>query len=147
MQERSGHNLFKRIDKFTCFYKTKIMSFHRNQSVKGLSPLEFTILNEIATPEKMQVSLIAHRLNLSMPNCSRYVRWLIKGGFAKKKQDDNDKRVFYITPTNKGIDIIKKALLETEKKAMSFISNLSQNEIDKLIECMDFIEDTFSEME
>ena len=135
---------FHRIDRFTRFYKCTIMDFHRKQSVKGLSPLEFAILNEIASPEKKQISAVAERMNLSMPNCSRYVRWLIEGGYVEKIQDLEDKRVFYIRPTDKGKKIIKNALQETKKRAMNFIVQFNQKEIEKIIESMDFIEESFS---
>lgn len=144
MKEKLAESLFERINTFTSFYQSTVMSVHRCQNVKGLSPLEFSLLNELHCIGKVKVSVLAAHLNLSMPNCSRYINWLIRDGFVNKTQDEIDKRVFFVKLSDNGKNIIDKTLEQTKVQAMKMIMQFSEDQISDVIKAMNTIENTIN---
>lgn len=145
MNDRIG-SLLDRINTFSTFFENKIMAFHRDREVQGMSKLQFSILNTLYCNRRMKVSDLADRMHLSMPNCSRYLNWLIRDGYVLKEQDAQDKRVYYVTPSSRGIELVDQVLLETNKSARAMLSQMDNKSIDDLIAAMDLIEDSFTRM-
>jgi DNA-binding MarR family transcriptional regulator len=141
---RRNDRLFNRIDSFTRFYKQTIMSMHRSQPVEGLSPLAFAMLNEVAGAGEITVTELAQRMGISMPNCSRYLRWLIRDGYLIRRQNSDDRRVYHTALTEQGVRTIARALEHTKERATPLINRLSDREVERIVESMDYIEEVFS---
>jgi DNA-binding MarR family transcriptional regulator len=90
------------------------------------------MLNEIHTQGRTTSSYLSKSLNLSVPNTSRSVNSLYKLGYINKKKDINDKRITYISLSQKGLDLISKFIGIAQEKFLERFKVLSESEIDDL---------------
>lgn len=58
--------------------------------------------------EKVKVSNISDFLNLPRPGVTRTVNGMVEKGYLKKNASDEDKRVTYISITEKGLNLFEK---------------------------------------
>ncbi len=124
--------LFDEINAFTAFYEQVIMSLHRNQFLENISPLQFRILDELCCFPGIKVSELANHLGLSLPNCSRYLNWLIKDGYIDKVNDPLDKRVYFVSLSAKGHTLTEAALLKTKEMALTQFERLTEEQLDHI---------------
>ena len=144
MEQISPDALFDRIDSFTRFYRDTVMSVHRRQPVEGVSPLQFAILNELSGSSMLPVSTLADRMGISLPNCSRAVRTMLKAGLLEKVRDSHDRRILRLSVSRRGLALIRSALNRTRIQALEYIGQMTQEERVGVAEAMDRIESVFS---
>ncbi len=76
----------------------------------GITTEQFTVLGALdyfAVP--MNVSDIANWLERSPNSISMIVDRMVKAGLVKRTRDRVDRRIVWVTPTNKGTDVLKPA--------------------------------------
>lgn len=76
----------------------------------NLSPIQTQILIHIfrqPAPDR-NITTIAQRLNVTKATISDAVKSLIQKKLLKKQTDDEDARYFYLTMTDKGLELVKK---------------------------------------
>lgn len=104
-------SIIKQVMIFNDFYEEVIQtSFMKNQN-QAVSKLEFRLLHTVYRHEKLMITEVSELLNISLPNCSRYVKTAIEDGYIKKKIDLDDKRIYYISLTEKGRSIVESTLV------------------------------------
>lgn len=79
---------------------------------------------------------LADKLNLSKPAITVSVNKLIQKGLVKKQQSDEDKRLFYLSLTPKGIEVFnicKKANKKVEEQIKNKLTNKEWEELIKIL--------------
>lgn len=81
-------------------------------------------------------SELADKLNLSKPAVTASVNKLIQQGIVKKQQSDEDKRLFYLSLTPKGMEVFNICKMANKKVEEQIKNKLSKNEWDELIDIL-----------
>lgn len=107
-----------------------------------IRPSEMGVLNIITKREGLHTPLmIAELLGVSKPMIAAHISVLEKNGYIKKEHSANDKRSFYVIPTEKAAALVE----ETEKKlgeCLRDIENkLGKERFDLLIELIEETQD------
>lgn len=103
---------------------------------KGLPirPSEMGVLNIITqTPEPHTPVALAELLGVSKPMVTAYLASLSEKGYIAKEQSSEDKRVFYILPTEKAWALVKSSKKDLDRHLERLITELGNDEFDRLI--------------
>lgn len=103
--------------------------------IKDLSKISVSHAEYLETIKKIgnpTLSEIAQKLDISKPSVTIMVKKLIKQGFAKKVQSEDDKRVFYVELTGLGKDLVEIQLNIYREFARSFEGVLECKELECL---------------
>lgn len=103
-----------------------------------IRPSEMGVLNIITKKEGLFTPLmVAELLEVTKPMIANHISVLEKKGYITKKYSENDKRSFYIIPTDKA----KKLVLDTECRLNEKLNNLEeklgQERFDELIKTLE----------
>lgn len=89
--------------KFKMHFYQKVFEKWQGREVT-LTTMETFCMEVIHAMNKPTINQFAKVANLSSPNAAYKVANLVKKGYLEKQQSDDDKRVFYLVPTQKYID-------------------------------------------
>lgn len=93
-----------------------------------ISVPQFILLNLLSNSNKMKMNEIAGHLKVSLPAATGLVERLVVLDVLERSGDEKDRRVIYISLTQKGRQILKK-VMETRKLAITEIfGNLTDEE-------------------
>ncbi|MCI8410344.1 MAG: MarR family transcriptional regulator [Lachnospiraceae bacterium] len=136
----SGYDTtIKEIRKFNRFY-TVSMSFLDSEYLDTeYSIVETRILFEIKVHEKCIQSDIAKTLHIDKSYLSRLMKRFYKNGLIEKDKSDEDKRVIYISLTEKGSAEIERLIELTNNQIKAKINKLSFDECNKLCDAMNVV--------
>lgn len=129
----------KQVMIFNDFYEEVIHSSIIKNQDTAVSKLEFKLLHTVYRHERLMISEVSEILNISLPNCSRYVKTAIEDGYLHKQIDLEDKRVYYISLTEKGRNIVESTL-------SNFSAEMSQQLIDLDFKTLEKLDQTFSNL-
>lgn len=120
------------------FANAEFSKFSRNymELKKGLPvrPSEMGVLNIIVQTSGPHTSvMLAELLGVSKPMITAHLSVLIEKGYITKQQSSEDKRVYYILPTERALDLVAAANKETSSLFESFIQAMGQVEFDTLV--------------
>ena len=112
--------------------------FSRNymELKKGLPirPSEMGVLNIITeTPGPHTSVLLAELLGVSKPMITAHLSVLIEKGYIVKQQSPEDKRVFYILPTEKALTLVESVKKETCQQLEQVVAALGEERFDLLV--------------
>ncbi|KAB8137742.1 MarR family transcriptional regulator [Gracilibacillus oryzae] len=131
-------------DKFLIFTTSVHSGTHEmTQDCKpdSITPIQYSILEIIAVSDPMTLSEISDCLRISLPNASREVRKLSERNLIVKKDDLHDKRKQYIQLSEDGAKLMKDTFQCIERKFQWRIEDMSQEELEKLEEAMNILQD------
>jgi DNA-binding MarR family transcriptional regulator len=132
-------NILKQVMIFNDFYEEVIQSsFMKNQHA-AVSKLEFKLLHTVYRHERLMISEVSELLNISLPNCSRYVKTAIESGYLHKQIDLDDKRIYYISLTESGRQIVEETL-------NSFSDEMSEQLLDLDAKILERLDQSFSNL-
>lgn len=103
---------------------------------KGLPirPSEMGVLNIITQTSGCHTPvLLAELLSVSKPMITAHLTTLLKNGYIKKQQSSEDKRVFYILPTEKAFALVENAKTDLNKHLENLIQEMGQEEFDNFV--------------
>ena len=103
---------------------------------KGLPirPSEMGVLNIIVqTPGPHTSVMLADLLGVSKPMITAHLSVLMEKGYITKRQSSEDKRVYYILPTERALALVAAANEETSSLLELFIQAMGQAEFDTLV--------------
>lgn len=120
------------------FANAEFSKFSRNymELKKGLPvrPSEMGVLNIIVqTPGPHTSVMLADLLGVSKPMITAHLSVLMEKGYITKRQSSEDKRVYYILPTERALALVAAANEETSSLLESFIQAMGQAEFDTLV--------------
>jgi DNA-binding MarR family transcriptional regulator len=104
----------------------------KQEQFPELSMRQVYYLETILRMESPTFSDVAQSLGITKPSVTAIVEKLIQKGYVKKVQSEEDRRIFYITPTPKAEEFSQ--LHENTHRALAelFTKNLSKAEIQQL---------------
>lgn len=107
---------------------------------KGLPirPSEMGVLNIIAETEGPHTpAVIAEMLGVSKPMITAHIASLESKGYITKDPSVQDKRAYYILPTEKATDLVQKIQADTAGHLDRMIGHMGQNNFDTLVRLID----------
>lgn len=103
---------------------------------KGLPirPSEMGVLNIIAqTSGPYTPVMLAQILGVSKPMITAHLTSLAEKGYIAKKQSKDDKRAYYILPTEKAVALVERTKQEMDGHLSCLINAMGQEEFDTLV--------------
>ena len=99
-----------------------------------IRPSEMGVLNIItSTPGPHTPFLLAELLGVSKPMITAHLTDLAKKGYITKKQSLEDKRVFYVLPTEKALALVESAKTDLNQHLERLVQEMGQDEFDNLV--------------
>ncbi|WP_141432094.1 MarR family winged helix-turn-helix transcriptional regulator [Bacillus sp. 03113] len=98
---------------------------------------DYYYLTVIYQLEKPKLGQLAEELQLTKPAISALVKRLLKNDLIEKTQSTEDKRIFYLNVTEKGLNIIQGDLDSYEKLSKLIIEATSKDELLQLNQLLD----------
>lgn len=99
-----------------------------------IRPSEMGGLNIIAeTPGPHTPLLLAGHLGVSKPIITAHLTDLAKKGYIEKKQSPEDKRFFYVLPTEKALALVESAKTDLNQHLERLVQEMGQEEFDHLV--------------
>lgn len=139
MNEGKCKQLILNMVNFYTIYEKEFLELMPYISNEEISPLLSRMLNEIHIQGKVTSSRLSKIMKLSLPNTSRSINALYKMGYVVKNQDKKDRRVVYISLSDKGLKLMLNYIYESEEKFLKKLEVISEKDIDKLNEAFSSI--------
>lgn len=108
------------------------MDLKKNLPVR---PSEMGVLNIITETEGTYTPLmLAELLKVSKPMITAHITSLFNKGYIEKLPSKEDKRVYYVIPTEKARELVENAKTETKKQLDHLSKTMEKAEFDMFIE-------------
>lgn len=119
---------------------TKLCRNMNNEFVKSIlkdleinfSQQHYTILKLLKENKQLYITEIVDILSITKPQMTSLIDKLIQMGYLNRTNDINDRRKIYISLTENGKAITAKINTAIDKQMDSYLTQLTQNEIDVL---------------
>lgn len=116
----------------------ELSKFSRNymEPKKGLPirPSEMGVLNIIAeTPGPHTPVMLAELLGVSKPMITAHLTSLADKGYIRKEQSRDDKRVYYVLPTEKALQLVETTKADTNRQLAHLVDAMGRAEFEKLV--------------
>lgn len=112
----------------------------------GITFSQFYVLRRIWRG-KRSVSELSERMHVSKPNISRAVEELVNAGLAQRTRDPDDRRVQYLTLTEKGQALLESLHERNHNFMRELFANLEGEELETLTTAFEKIGKFLSESE
>lgn len=100
-----------------------------------IRPSEMGVLNIISeTPGPHTSVLLAELLGVSKPMITAHLSVLSEKGYITKKQSSEDKRVYYVLPTEKAIELVEHAKVDLNQQLEQLIKGMGEEKFDTLVQ-------------
>lgn len=102
-----------------------------------IRPSEMGVLNIITKREGLYTPvMIAELLEVTKPMVATHISALEKKGYIRKEYLENDKRSFYVLPTDKAKKLVKETENKLNKKLINIEKKLGSKKFDELVETL-----------
>ncbi len=101
-------------------------------SALGIGPAQLSALSVIVFGGPRSLRELAEAEQVQPPTMSRTVEALVKQELAKREINISDRRSVAISPTQKGIQIMKEGRDRREKKLIELLKSLKPKEIEEI---------------
>lgn len=99
-----------------------------------IRPSEMGVLNIITeTPGPHTPVMVAEFLGVSKPMITAHVTSLMNKGYILKQPSAEDKRAYYILPTDKGRELVESAKADMKRQLQYLKENMGQEEFEMLV--------------
>lgn len=99
-----------------------------------IRPSEMAVLNIITQREgKFTPIMIAELLGVSKPMITAHIRVLLKKGYILKEVSENDKRSFYILPTDRAVSLADKFNVKQAEYLKTIETALGKAKFEQLV--------------
>jgi DNA-binding MarR family transcriptional regulator len=98
----------------------------------GIGPAQLSALSVIVFGGPRSLRELAEVEQVRPPTMSRIVDALVKQELAKREINGSDRRSIAISPTQKGIQIMKEGRDRREKRLIELLKSLKTNEIEEI---------------
>jgi DNA-binding MarR family transcriptional regulator len=129
MNKDKSENLILNMVNFYTLFSVEFIDLIPDLTNSEITPLLSRILNFMHFEGTTTATRISKKLNITIPNTSRSINTLNKLGYIVKKQDENDKRVIYLSLSAKAINLILSVAGAGESKFLDKFNVLSEDEI------------------
>lgn len=132
MRKKDTQKLILNIVNFHSLFNAEFLDLIPDLTNEEITPLFSKILNFIHFEGATTASIISRKLNISIPNTSRSINTLNNLGYLIKTKDREDKRIIYISLSNKALNAILTAATSEEDSYLERFDVLSNEEIAEL---------------
>ncbi len=103
-----------------------------------IRPSEMAVLNIITQRDGVYTPLmIAELLGVSKPMIAAHIQVLLKKGYIRKEVSQEDKRSFYVLPTEKAVHLTEKVKIEQKEYLKAIEVVLGEGKFSELIRLLD----------
>lgn len=100
-----------------------------------IRPSEMGVLNIIAqTPGPHTSVMLAELLNVSKPMITAHLASLLDKGYITKEQSQEDKRVYYVLPTDKALALVESAKADTNEQLKQLETAIGEEAFSTLVD-------------
>lgn len=146
MNKEDSRKLILNMVNFYTLFNVEFMDLIPDLTNSEISPLLSKIINFIHLEGTTTSSNLSKKLNISVPNISRSINTLNTLGYIVKKQDDNDKRVIYLSLSTKALNLISTVISASEEIFLERFEVLSSEEIIDLYQSFSKIQNLLIKM-
>ncbi|MCX6006688.1 MAG: MarR family transcriptional regulator [Chloroflexi bacterium] len=114
----------------------KISIATRDKTSPILSDMQVRLLYDLAI-DPMTPSEISRLHGISKPNVTTLISALVLGGYAQRSHDNKDRRIIYITITNKGKRLVQRRRKIIKEYVLQVLGRLNENEIEDIFLVME----------
>ncbi|ALB45964.1 hypothetical protein CBE01nite_19330 [Clostridium beijerinckii] len=132
MTKKDNRELILNMVNFYSLFNVEFIDLIPDLTNTEITPLLSKILNFIHFEGTTTASRISKKLNISVPNTSRSINALYNLGYLIKKQDEKDKRIVYLSLSNKSLNLISSVAAAGEDIFLERFNVLSNEEISEL---------------
>ncbi|NMF04675.1 MarR family winged helix-turn-helix transcriptional regulator [Clostridium beijerinckii] len=132
MTKKNNRELILNMVNFYSLFNVEFIDLIPDLTNTEITPLLSKILNFIHFEGTTTASRISKKLNISVPNTSRSINALYNLGYLIKKQDEKDKRIVYLSLSNKSLNLISSVAAAGEDIFLERFNVLSDEEIAEL---------------
>ncbi|OCA98739.1 MarR family winged helix-turn-helix transcriptional regulator [Clostridium beijerinckii] len=132
MTKKDNRELILNMVNFYSLFNVEFIDLIPDLTNTEITPLLSKILNFIHFEGTTTASRISKKLNISVPNTSRSINALYNLGYLIKKQDEKDKRIVYLSLSNKSLNLISSVATAGEDIFLERFNVLSNEEIAEL---------------
>lgn len=132
MTKKNNRELILNMVNFYSLFNVEFIDLIPDLTNTEITPLLSKILNFIHFEGTTTASRISKKLNISLPNTSRSINALYNLGYLIKKQDEKDKRIVYLSLSNKSLNLISSVAATGEDIFLERFNVLSNEEIAEL---------------
>lgn len=132
MTKKDNRELILNMVNFYSLFNVEFIDLIPDLTNTEITPLLSKILNFIHFEGTTTASRISKKLNISIPNTSRSINALYNLGYLIKKQDEKDKRIVYLSLSNKSLNLISSVAAAGEDIFLERFNVLSNEEIAEL---------------
>ncbi len=112
-----------------------------------IRPSEMAVLNIITQRSGQYTPLmIAELLDVSKPMIAAYIQVLLKKGYIRKEASQDDKRSFYVLPTDKAETLAKEFVTRQTKHLQTMEAELGETEFEELIRLLSKVQPALEKM-
>lgn len=129
MEDHAIFELIHNMDKVT---NQLIIQWNKTFS-EDLGISHILVLAHVKQNGNSRPSDIAKTLGLTPPTLSYLSEKLVKKKLAVRMADESDRRVIYLGITDKGVDLLKRAILEGERLRIQLFEKLTEQEREQLV--------------
>lgn len=134
MNKEDSRKLILNMVNFYTLFNVEFMDLIPDLSNSEISPLLSKIINYIHLEGTTTSSNLSKKLNISVPNISRSINVLYSLGYIIKTQDKQDRRIIYLSLSNKALDLIATVISKSEKIFLERFEVLTTDEIQDMYE-------------
>lgn len=132
MTKKDNRELILNMVNFYSLFNVEFIDLMPDLTNTEITPLLSKILNFIHFECTTTASRISKKLNISVPNTSRSINALYNLGYLIKKHDEKDKRIVYLSLSNKSLNLISSVAAAGEDIFLERFNVLSNEEIAEL---------------
>lgn len=113
-----------------------------------IRPSEMGVLNIITEVDGFHTPvMLAEMLKVSKPMITAHINSLYEKGYIRKEACADDKRAYYILPTEKALDLVNRSKIDMKNQLDQLISVMGQKEFDDLIHLANMANEIFNKGE
>lgn len=132
MNKNDGEKLILNMVNFYSLFNVEFIDLIPDLTNSEITPLLSRILNFIHFEGTTTASRISKKLNISVPNTSRSINALNQLGYLTKRQDENDKRIVYLSLSPIALVYISSVAESGQNAFLERFNVLSDDEINEL---------------
>ena len=123
----------------------KVLMATKSKSSPLSSSIQYRLLEGLME-SPMTPSDISYIHCISKPNVTTLITKLIDGGFAQRSHDENDRRVIYVSITEKGKKTVLRHRTVVKKYLLKVFAQLDTGEIEDIFAAMEKFQNLLTKM-
>lgn len=123
----------------------RVMQLFERDQIKpfGFTTSQCYVLIELNKAYKLTMHEISEKMNLSTSTMTRIVNNLVRDGFVRRVKDENDRRIVYVSLTEKGLDVANELQLSIKDYYRKIVTYLPNGEVEDVLNAVSLLVNAF----